>query len=379
MKDNAGISTSSARNWRCVYDWRGKDVAANAKEPLPKISGGDPALAENIRKQVQWLDRVERSSVSDDQVLAVCLPRSAYGGAQGLAEAFGCILQLESGEHWWALPALDRPEAVRTLKIPKDWMSRGFPRKGLDAIRFAREATCERYPVGQFVTGGVIDTASFVLGYQQLLEAVYTHPKDVHLLLRIVTDVLAEYIAACRNAAGDLTPDHVPTMTQGYTPCSEVRAVLSVEHFAEFEERYLEDLARSVGPLCIHSCGDWSRHVPAMAGKGTVVGADFGLPEMDWPKASAMIGDAFWVHAHPSSNTQNIFPNWKEFFYHFALHMRPENRVVISMGAENVTDYNAVYDRLEKESHLPPQLAAIGTIKLPKWAEATGTKQERKA
>jgi hypothetical protein len=224
-----------------------------------------------------------------------------------------------------------------------------------------------------------VDTASFVLGYQPLLEAFYTHPTDVHLLLRIVTEVLAQYIDACRTAAGDLAPDHVPTMAQGYTLCSEVRAVLSVEHFAEFEERYLEDLAQSVGPLCIHSCGDWSRHVPAMAGNGTFVGADFGLPEMDWPRAAGLIGGAFWVHAHPSSDTHDVFPNWSGFFHHFARHMRAENRVVISLAAENVMDYNAVCDRLARERCLPPQLAAIGRIKLPTWAKPAGKKQEKKA
>ena len=370
----------SARDWRCVFGWRGTDVKPDpANEPGLQSSGADPALAENLRKQIPRLAAIERSAVSDDRVLALTLPRSAYGGAQGLAEAFGCALIRESddSEHWWAMPALDRPEAARTLKIRKNWMTEGFPKKAREAIRFARAATQGRYPIHQLVTGGIVDTASFVLGYQQLLEAFYTRPKDVHLLLRIVTDVLAEYIAACREAAGELVPDHVPTMTHGYTLCSEVRAVLSVEHFEEFEERYLEDLSRAVGPLCIHSCGDWSRHLPSMPRDGTFVGADFGLPEMNWPRAAEWIGAAFWIHPHPSSNTQVVFSNWSDFFYHFGRHMRPENRVVISLGADHVDDYNAVCDRLAAEGCLPPQLASIGRIDLPAWARPAAEQQEK--
>jgi hypothetical protein len=376
---DGAVPQPSARNWRCVCGWRGGDVAPDeaAAQSAP-ISGGDPALAESLRKQVSEISRLERSAVSDDRALAIGLPRFSYGGGQGLAEAFGCALIRESdeSEHWWAMPALDRPEAARTLKIRKDWMEVGFPKKALEAIRFARSATRERWPIHQLATGGIVDIASFVLGYQPLLEAFYTHPKDVHLLLRIVTDVLAEYIAACRQAAGALLPDHVPTMTSGYTICSEVRAVLSVEHFAEFEERYLEDLSGAAGPLCIHSCGDWSRHVPSMARNGTFLGADFGLPEMNWPPAAQLIGDAFWIHPHPSTNTQVVFSNWAEFFYHFARHMRPENRVVISLGADCVADYNAVCDRLATEGDLPPQLASIGRIELPAWAKPAAKEQE---
>ncbi len=88
---------------------------------------------------------------------------------------------------------------------------------------------------------------------------------DVHALLRIVLDVLTGYLLACCEAAGELVSDAVPAVEGGYTLCSEVRAVLSREHFEEFEQKYLEELADAVGPLCIHSCGEWARHLPEWA------------------------------------------------------------------------------------------------------------------
>jgi hypothetical protein len=296
-----------------------------------------------------------------DDAPTIQIPREAYGGAQGLAEAFGCELRHESGGHWWAVPALDRPEAVRTLKINGDWLSQGFVGKGLDAFRSAREAASDGSPIQQPVTAGIIDTASLVLGYQPLMEALYSHPDDVHALLRVVTDVLVEYIAACREAAGELTSE-IPTVRDSYTMSSEVRAVLSEEHFEEFEQRYLNMLSDAIGPINIHSCGDWARHVPAMVRGGRCRAVDFGLPEMDWPRAAEAIGDSFWIHAHRSANTGETFGSWEDFFYHYGAHMRPESRVILSIYAENAEGYNAAWDRLEEEGRLAPQLAEMGRV-----------------
>ncbi len=118
-----------------------------------------------------------------DSFPAIRPARNLHGHSQRLAEPFGAEPFMDAG-HCQSRPSITSMAQVRHLR-PRPardchWLSRS-----LELMRYYYESSEGRYPIGQMVTTGPIDTVNYATGTTLLLESLYTHPKEVHALLRM--------------------------------------------------------------------------------------------------------------------------------------------------------------------------------------------------
>ncbi len=63
---------------------------------------------------------------------------------------------------------------------------------------------CESYCLGHAVVLGPMDLAGLILGYGELYEGFYTHPAEIHQLLKITTESVISYIKAHEPISGPI-------------------------------------------------------------------------------------------------------------------------------------------------------------------------------
>lgn len=116
---------------------------------------------------------------------------------------------------------------------------------------------------------GPLNTAGMVLNQEELLMALYTDADDVHRFLHQVTDHLIAYQQWLRNNSGGklcgnvwphtfLPPEYGVALTEDLMP------LMSAKSYADFGIPTIRRMADALGPLHIHCCGEWGRHVPAL-------------------------------------------------------------------------------------------------------------------
>ncbi len=111
---------------------------------------------------------------------------------------------------------------------------------------------------------GVLNTAGLIVKQEELLIAMYSEPANVHKFLDKICNLLIEYIRYLRKEtknkiAGNIWPytffPNAVAITEDMMP------LLSPEMYLEFGIPYLKKMSNCMGPLQIHCCGQWGRHV----------------------------------------------------------------------------------------------------------------------
>lgn len=323
-----------------------------------------PEVDEGLRRDILQAWRISRSAGRCDAFPDIRPIRNHYGHSQRLAEPFGGAPYMEAG-HCQAFPVIHDLSAVRTLK-PKPITACRYMSAGLDLLRYLHASTEGRYPIRQMVTTGALDTVNYLTGTTLLLEGLYTHPKEVHQLLRMTTDMLIEHILACREAVGgNLVPDHT-SLISGYALCSELRSQISAAHYEEFEAPYLKAIGDAVGPLIVHSSGRWEQTIPATLADPNIFHIVLWVRDTDLAETTAMIGDRISIEAWRTDLEQFGFADAAGFYRYIFAGIRPETRLAFSFGLD-LAGYAAAYDEAERAGSLPPQFRRMGRVKL--WTD----------
>ena len=227
-------------------------------------------------------------------------------GVIGIPSAFGCPVV------WWerdfpaVRPALGDdpsttldparsghgPEQVYDLHMPD--VSDGELGRILDYTRYFRQQTQGAYPIRMTDIQGPLDSAALIMGHNNFLLALRTHPNEVHHLLQMVTDFTIRVVRAQRAAAD---ADFVPSLFQpwmadgwGVSVSNDECVMISARDHDEFSVPYLNQLADAFGGVYIHSCGNWLHQFPSLERVRNLRGLEFGASEAPFAPVAARFG-----------------------------------------------------------------------------------------
>lgn len=329
-----------------------------------------------IRDSIVNAGRLIQSRHRRDGFPVAVIRRGFYGHSQRLAEPFGATVELEGpGGHQaaQAWPSIRSMAEVAHLKVKplKDchWLSRS-----LEVLRYYLDSTAGHYHIPHMVTTGPCDTVNYATGSTLFLESLYTHPRELHQLLRMATDLIIEHILACKSIAGDrLIADHTFLLDGGYCICSEIRSQFSAEHYEEFEAPYLKEIGKAVGKLHVHVSGPIDHSVPATLRDSNITHYKFWLRDCNLQRVSELVGNRVSMDFFCNDCMPQIgFTDAVDFYTHIFLNTRPESRWTVphTWAAGNHpahprswTDaFNLAYDALERHGTLPAEVRAFGRI-----------------
>lgn len=203
---------------------------------------------------------------------------------------------------WWEndFPAVrpllgDDAGAVRRLKRPT--VAAGELGRILDYTRVFLDRTGGRVPIRLGDIQGPLDNAALIFGHTAFLEALLTAPREVHVLLDMITDLMIEFASAQREIVRAAGAEFVPSSFHPWLPdgrglsiANDVAVMLSPELHDEFGLPYLDRLSDAFGGVYIHSCGDWTHLFPSLEKVRGLRGLEFGASEAPYDKVLARFG-----------------------------------------------------------------------------------------
>lgn len=294
-ESQAKIAASRAfleRLWRLENDERPGFLIGYAG---PRLRGGKPVVSalfstegpDSVRDRLldpakflaaQLAEIAGQMALRGDFVPALCPTL----GVIGIPSAFGCEVI------WWerdfpaVRPAIGAdPEEVLHLAAPA--ITGGQLGRILDYTRDFRAQTGGAYPIRITDIQGPLDSAALIMGHNNFLLALRSHPAAVHSLLRKVTDLTIAFVRAQREAAGG---DFVPTLFQPWLPdgwgvsvSNDECVMISARDHDEFSVPYLNQLSDAFGGIYIHSCGNWLHQFPSLDRVRNLRGLEFGASE----------------------------------------------------------------------------------------------------
>jgi hypothetical protein len=135
--------------------------------------------------------------------------------------------------------------------------------------------------------------------------AMYEHPKEVHHLMRLCTDLVIKFVKEFRGKVREMVPAHFPPVYlpdgQGIAVSEDALAVLSRPLYEEFSLPYLNELSEEFGGIIIHSCGNFEHQLPALQKVRGLRGINFGVSETRFEEVWEALGGRTAVIPHCSS------------------------------------------------------------------------------
>jgi hypothetical protein len=275
----------------------------------PRVKGGEPVrsalfstegktsvrerLLDPARFLAAQLEEIEgQAKLRGDLVPALCPTL----GVIAIPSAFGAEVV------WWEndFPAVrpvigDRPEKVYELRRPA--VTDGELGRILEYTRFFIKRTEGRYPVRLADIQGPLDNTALIFGHTPFLQALITHPREVHHLMGMVTDLMIDFARTQRGLVRGLGAEFVPSGFQPWLPdgtalsvANDVGVMLSPDLHDEFSVPYLSRISEAFGGVYVHSCGDWTHLAPSLERVRGLRGLEFGGSEAPYGRVLERFG-----------------------------------------------------------------------------------------
>gem|GEM_PF-1090845 len=162
--------------------------------------------------------------------------------------------------------------------LARDW---------LDMQAWFVEATDGRLPVHVVDMQGPADVCGNLWSYDAFLMAAYEDPERFHRLMGRVTDAFVMFWKLQADLLGDLFVgthlfgwDWVPSGV-GATVSADSLVMISPDFYREFYQPYIERIARDLGGVTVHSCGNFGAVLPALCATPGLRGVNAGQMTLD--------------------------------------------------------------------------------------------------
>jgi uroporphyrinogen-III decarboxylase len=171
--------------------------------------------------------------------------------------AFGARMAFPRNEFPHAFPSVRSPEEIEALRVP-DPQTDGMGPLMLNRLRQNRSAIEQAgHKIRFSVSRGPLNIASYLMGTTEFLLAIMTHPEEIHLLIRKITDYLVGF------------HDHQATLfptIDGILVLDDIIGFISGEQFVEFALPYFREIYhRDVTVKFLHndaSCMESVQYLP---------------------------------------------------------------------------------------------------------------------
>ena len=263
---------------------------------------------------LQWREALD---IGDD-----FLPHlQPYQGVVPVASAFGCPVRYFDHSAPWVEPLIradDSPQKV--YELPRPAVTDGQLGTILELIDYFVAETGGRYPIALADSQGPLDTAYLVWECSAFMLAMYTNPREVHHLMRLVTDLIIAYVKEQRARSPQFLPSHCPPLWMpeglGISISEDCSAVLSPKLYQEFSLPYINELSDEFGGVIIHSCGNFLHQFDNLAKVHNLRGLNFGASETPFEAVWERFGGKTAILPHIGLNKDFPFESHVEFIEH---------------------------------------------------------------
>jgi hypothetical protein len=243
------------------------------------------------------------------------------GGVTVFASAFGCPVEFFEHTLPWAHPVIreaDPPERVYELATPA--VDAGQLGEMLAFTDYFTAETGGRYPVAVTDLQGPLDTAYLVWDSSAFMMAMHTNPREVHHLMRLVTDLIIRYVKEQRARSPEFLPCHFPPLWLpdggGISVSDDGLAVIGPALYREFCLPYMNELSEEFGGLMVHSCGNFVHQFENLEQMHGLRGINFGATETPFEAVWERFGGRTALIPHLGLNTTIHFPDNRAYLEH---------------------------------------------------------------
>jgi hypothetical protein len=310
-------------------------VTLTGQVPLPKLFQDRDTQLQAQLGVLAWRDTL---NIDDDFVPHI----QANGGVTVFASAFGCEVQYFEHTLPWAHPVIkadDPPEKVYELEPPD--VTDGQLGQMLEFTDYFVAQTQGRYPVALTDLQGPLDTAYLVWEPSAFMVAMYTNPKEVHHIMRLVTDLIVKFVHEQRARSPEYLPCHYPPLWlpdgRGIAISDDGLAVISAKLYEEFCLPYVNELSDEFGGMMIHSCGNFVHQFGNLEKVHNLRGINFGATETPFEAVWERFAGKAAVIPHLGLNTDLHFGTNREYMQH-VLSKKTHNRGLCILVAPGQMD-----------------------------------------
>ena len=303
--------------------------------PMPQLVQ-DPEV--QLQAQLGLLAWREATDLGDDFVPHV----QPYAGVTVFASAFGSRVEFFEHTLPWAHPVIgpeDPPEKVYELGPPAVDAGQLGEMLALTDLLVAR--TQGRYPVAMTDLQGPLDTAYLVWDSSAFMMAMHTNPREVHHLMRLVTDLIKRYVHEQRSRCAEFLPCHFPPLWLpdggGIAISDDGLAVIGPDLYREFCLPYVNELSEEFGGVMVHSCGNFVHQFDVLAEIRGLWGINFGASETPFEAVWERFGGVTAVIPHLGLNKDDYFAGNQAYLEH-VLRTRTHDRglcIIVMPGPED--------------------------------------------
>ena len=154
-------------------------------------------------------------------------------GMCGEPSAFGARSAFPQNEFPHAFPNIRTPEEIESMEVPNPVTSGLAPLMN-NRLKLSQPKIEEAGHMIRFsVSRGPLNIASYLMGTTEFMMAMMTHPREIHLLIRKITD----YLHAFHRHQAELFPS-----IDGILMLDDIIGFISEDQFVEFALPYFKEL-----------------------------------------------------------------------------------------------------------------------------------------
>jgi len=309
-------------------------VAVLGLAPIPQLLQEKETQLNAQLALLRWREQVD---LGDDFVPHI----QPQAGVAVFASAFGCKVDFFEHTMPWAHPVVgenDPPQKVYDLAAPA--VDAGQLGEMLAFTDYYVAQTAGRYPVAITDMQGPLDTAYLVWESKAFMEAMYTNPREVHHLMRLVTDLIIRYVKEQRSRCPEFLPCHYPPLWipdgRGISISDDCLAVIGPRQYREFCLPYVNELSEEFGGIMIHSCGNFVHQFDNLEQVHALRGINFGAMETPFEAVWERFGGKTAIIPHMGLGNESRFKDNQEYMEHI-LRTKTHNRgLCVIVAPENL-------------------------------------------
>ena len=324
--------------------WRGEGTKKVAFQIVPLADGelkySEKEIEENPQKSIDMqLEYLKKRAVCDDYYIPLLVP---FGSVLVIASAFGGrIICVDDNTPPWIEPILENASQANRLKTPN--LDDGLIPTALKSAEYFSVISEGAYPIRAINHQGPFTNACYLLGDTQIMLDMNDHPRQLHFLLEMITELMIKFIHAQKKRIEKFIPnifypDWMP-FDLGIGVADDFLAILSPELYQEFGVPYNNVLSEEFDGIHLHSCGKWEHNFETVLKHKNLRGVNMDASQNDMNKAMEVFSGKALVVPQPGLHLHFIekFKDTRRYVQNL-LKLKKDNTalyIVLEEGAFN--------------------------------------------
>ena len=173
--------------------------------------------------------------------------------------------------------------------------------------------------------------------------ALYENPKEVHILLNMVSDLIIEFVKNQQSIVKEFVPNHWPGIWMpdrfGISVSDDLMAVISPDLYEEFALPYNNKISDAFNGVFINCCGDFRHNLDNLAKHKKLRGVDFKASEISYPAVIEKLSGKALLVVRWGLNKDIHFKSCLDFLKHVLDNKKDDTSlyIFVEKGTDNNT------------------------------------------